>query len=124
MLHPDEPPRVSYLQKTVQQFDGPSVAVSDYVRLVSEQIASVDTGRPARTRNRRIRPERYAQGVAPVFRNRCRTSGGGDVVCPAPAGRGSGGEDGHGRLHEDLGISRVTTQAPAGSDRALATGQY
>jgi pyruvate dehydrogenase E1 component len=39
MWHPDEPPRVSYLQKTAQRFDGPCVAVSDYVRLVSEQIA-------------------------------------------------------------------------------------
>jgi pyruvate dehydrogenase E1 component len=39
MLHPDEPRRVSYLQQAVQEFDGPSVAVSDYVRLVSEQIA-------------------------------------------------------------------------------------
>jgi pyruvate dehydrogenase E1 component len=39
MWHPDEPPRVSYLQKTVQQLDGPCVAVSDYVRLVSQQIA-------------------------------------------------------------------------------------
>ncbi|MDH4327994.1 MAG: pyruvate dehydrogenase (acetyl-transferring), homodimeric type [Nitrospira sp.] len=39
MWHPDEPPRVSYLQKTSQELDGPCVAVSDYVRLVSEQIA-------------------------------------------------------------------------------------
>ena len=39
MLHPVDPPRISYLQKTVQALDGPSVAVSDYVRLVSEQIA-------------------------------------------------------------------------------------
>jgi len=39
MLHPEEPPRTSYLQKTVRAFDGPCVAVSDYVRLVSEQIA-------------------------------------------------------------------------------------
>ena len=39
MWHPDEPPRLSYLQKTVKQLDGPSVAVSDYVRLVSQQIA-------------------------------------------------------------------------------------
>src|SRR5690348_1536650 len=39
MLHPVDPPRISYLQKIVQAFDGPSVAVSDYVRLVSEQIA-------------------------------------------------------------------------------------
>src|SRR4030095_3774179 len=39
MWHPDETPRMSYLQKTVKQLDGPSVAVSDYVRLVSQQIA-------------------------------------------------------------------------------------
>jgi pyruvate dehydrogenase E1 component len=39
MLHPEEPPRLSYLQRTVREFDGPCVAVSDYVRLVSEQIA-------------------------------------------------------------------------------------
>jgi pyruvate dehydrogenase E1 component len=38
-LHPDEPPRTSFLQKTAREFDGPCVAVSDYVRLVSEQIA-------------------------------------------------------------------------------------
>ncbi len=39
LWHPDEPPRVSYLQKIVQRFDGPCVAVSDYVRLVSQQIS-------------------------------------------------------------------------------------
>jgi len=39
MLHPDEPRCVSYLQKIAQELDGPCVAVSDYVRLVSEQIA-------------------------------------------------------------------------------------
>jgi pyruvate dehydrogenase E1 component len=39
MWHPDEPPRVSYLQKIAERLDGPCVAVSDYVRLVSQQIA-------------------------------------------------------------------------------------
>jgi len=39
MWHPEEPPRVSYLQKTARELDGPCVAVSDYVRLVSQQIA-------------------------------------------------------------------------------------
>jgi pyruvate dehydrogenase E1 component len=39
MLHAEEPPRLSHLQRTVREFDGPCVAVSDYVRLVSEQIA-------------------------------------------------------------------------------------
>jgi len=39
MLHPEDSPRVSYLHKIGQELDGPCVAVSDYVRLVSEQIA-------------------------------------------------------------------------------------
>jgi pyruvate dehydrogenase E1 component len=39
LLHPEEKPRTSFLQQTVQQFDGPCVAVSDYVRLVPQQIA-------------------------------------------------------------------------------------
>jgi len=39
MWHPDEPPRESYLQKTVRSLDGPCVAVSDYVRLVTQQIS-------------------------------------------------------------------------------------
>jgi pyruvate dehydrogenase E1 component len=44
MLHPEDPPRLSYLQQTVQEFDGPCVAVSDYVRLVPQQIAPWITG--------------------------------------------------------------------------------
>jgi pyruvate dehydrogenase E1 component len=39
MWHPEEPPRLSYLQKTMQGLDGACVAVSDYVRLVPQQIA-------------------------------------------------------------------------------------
>jgi pyruvate dehydrogenase E1 component len=39
MWHPEEPPQMSYLQKTARMLDGPCVAVSDYVRLVSQQIA-------------------------------------------------------------------------------------
>ncbi|HEU4683292.1 MAG TPA: pyruvate dehydrogenase (acetyl-transferring), homodimeric type [Nitrospira sp.] len=39
MLHPGEPPRLSYLQKTMQGVDGPCLAVSDYVRLVPQQIS-------------------------------------------------------------------------------------
>jgi pyruvate dehydrogenase E1 component len=39
MQHPDEPPRKSYLQRMVDTFQGPCVAVSDYIRLVSQQIA-------------------------------------------------------------------------------------
>jgi pyruvate dehydrogenase E1 component len=38
MRHPDEPPQKSFLQRTVETFQGPSVAVSDYVRMVPQQI--------------------------------------------------------------------------------------
>lgn len=39
MWHPEESPRKSYLQRTAEAFQGPCVAVSDYVRLVPQQIA-------------------------------------------------------------------------------------
>ncbi len=39
LRHPGEPPRESYLHRVVREQTGPFVAVSDYVRLVSEQIA-------------------------------------------------------------------------------------
>ena len=39
MWHPDETPRKSYLQQIVERFHGPSVAVSDYIRMVPQQIA-------------------------------------------------------------------------------------
>ncbi len=39
MWHPEDPPRKSYLQRRVDSFHGPCVAVSDYVRLVCQQIA-------------------------------------------------------------------------------------
>lgn len=38
-LHPDEKPRKSYLQQALEGVQGPFIASSDYVRLVSEQIA-------------------------------------------------------------------------------------
>jgi pyruvate dehydrogenase E1 component len=37
-LHPNEEPRTSYLEEVLQEVPGPFVAVSDYVRLVPEQI--------------------------------------------------------------------------------------
>jgi pyruvate dehydrogenase E1 component len=39
LLHPDQEPRTSYLRQCLGTTDGPVVAVSDYLRLVSEQIA-------------------------------------------------------------------------------------
>lgn len=39
MWHPEDPPRKSYLQRIVERFEGPCVAVSDYVRMVPQQIA-------------------------------------------------------------------------------------
>jgi pyruvate dehydrogenase E1 component len=39
MLHPTEPRRISYLEKTLQKEKGAFVAVSDNMRIVAEQIA-------------------------------------------------------------------------------------
>jgi pyruvate dehydrogenase E1 component len=39
VLHPQEKPHTSFLQRIVEQFDGPCIAISDYVRLVPQQIA-------------------------------------------------------------------------------------
>jgi len=39
MLHPDQPPRVSYLQQMLQDVEGPCIASSDYVRALAEQIS-------------------------------------------------------------------------------------
>jgi pyruvate dehydrogenase E1 component len=38
-MHPDAPQKISYLESQVKDQEGPFVAVSDYVRLVAEQIA-------------------------------------------------------------------------------------
>ena len=38
-LHPNSPSKKSYLEKCLQFTNGPVVAVSDYVKLVAEQIA-------------------------------------------------------------------------------------
>jgi pyruvate dehydrogenase E1 component len=37
-LHPMEPPRVSYIESVLKEEDGPFIAVSDYMKLVAEQI--------------------------------------------------------------------------------------
>ncbi|MHC4350943.1 MAG: pyruvate dehydrogenase (acetyl-transferring), homodimeric type [Planctomycetota bacterium] len=44
-LHPTEEPRRSYLERTLEGLRGPFVAVSDYMRLVSEHIARWVPGR-------------------------------------------------------------------------------
>ena len=38
MLHPDEPPRRSYLQEQLDGVEGPVVAATDYLRILAEQI--------------------------------------------------------------------------------------
>jgi pyruvate dehydrogenase E1 component len=38
MLHPDQPPRQSYIEKTLAGVQGPFIASSDYVRAVPEQL--------------------------------------------------------------------------------------
>ncbi len=39
MLHPDEPPRVPYVEQALAGVDGPCIAASDYVRALAEQIS-------------------------------------------------------------------------------------
>jgi pyruvate dehydrogenase E1 component len=39
MLHPEETPRLSYLEKVLEHEDGAFVAVSDYMKIVPDQIA-------------------------------------------------------------------------------------
>jgi pyruvate dehydrogenase E1 component len=38
-LHPEQPPRASYLERVTAGVEGPFVAASDYVKLVADQIA-------------------------------------------------------------------------------------
>jgi pyruvate dehydrogenase E1 component len=38
-LHPDQPPRQSHVERVLAEVSGPFIAVSDYMRLVCEQIA-------------------------------------------------------------------------------------
>ncbi len=40
MLHPTQPPRVSYIERAMEGVDGPCVASSDNVRAVAEQISA------------------------------------------------------------------------------------
>jgi pyruvate dehydrogenase E1 component len=40
MLHPQDPPRQSYLEKLLEKEKGPFIAVSDYMKIVPDQIAS------------------------------------------------------------------------------------
>jgi pyruvate dehydrogenase E1 component len=39
MLHPTEPPRVSYVEKLLAKEEGPFIAASDYMKSVPEMIA-------------------------------------------------------------------------------------
>jgi pyruvate dehydrogenase E1 component len=39
MLHPTEPPRISYLEKQLAGVQGPFISASDYVRALGEQLA-------------------------------------------------------------------------------------
>jgi pyruvate dehydrogenase E1 component len=39
LLHPEAPPRASYLETVLRQESGPFVAVSDYMKLVPDQVA-------------------------------------------------------------------------------------
>ncbi len=71
-LHPTaEQPRVPYVRTLLEDVDGPILAVSDFMKLVPDQIAPV--GRPdlRDARNRRLRHERHARSPSPPLRDRC-----------------------------------------------------
>ncbi len=38
MFHPDEPPKLSYIERALSGVKGPFIAASDYVRAVPEQL--------------------------------------------------------------------------------------
>ena len=44
MLHPDQPPRVSYIESLLEGEEGPFIAASDYVRALSEQVSQYVPG--------------------------------------------------------------------------------
>ena len=39
LLHPTQPPRVSYIERALEGVDGPCISASDYVRTHAEQIS-------------------------------------------------------------------------------------
>jgi pyruvate dehydrogenase E1 component len=41
MLHPDEPPRISWVEQCLKEAEGPVVASTDYIKLYAEQIRNV-----------------------------------------------------------------------------------
>ena len=47
LLHPDQPPRKSYLDRSFAAVSGPFVAATDYMRIVADQIRPWIPGRYA-----------------------------------------------------------------------------
>ncbi len=87
LLHPDQEPRKPYVAGLLEGDDDPIVAVTDYMKLVPEQIARWLPGRLYLARHRRLRPQRDPRGAPPLLR------GGRRVRRPRrpPSARPSGG---------------------------------
>jgi pyruvate dehydrogenase E1 component len=45
MLHPDKKPRVSYVEATLQDYEGPIIAATDYMKIYADQIRPFLPGR-------------------------------------------------------------------------------
>ena len=56
MLHPQEAPKISYVQKCLQGHGGPVIAATDYVRMYAEQIDFCAQSLH-RSRHRWLRPQ-------------------------------------------------------------------
>ena len=62
LLHPDEPPRVPYVQHAASpSATAPFVAATDYMRNVPDQIRPVGVAAVRDARHRRLRPQRLAR---------------------------------------------------------------
>ena len=98
-LHPTEVPRgpVHQPRPRRQRRSGPTVAVTDYMKAVPDQIARWVPQPVHPARHRRLRLLRHPERAAPPLRDRRRPHRGGGAVGAGPAGRregrGGGGGD-------------------------------
>ena len=69
-LHPTDLPRVPYVAQQLDERSGPVVAVTDYLSLVSDQIAPVRADAVRVARDRRLRAVRHTRRAPPALRGR------------------------------------------------------
>ena len=74
MLHPTAAPKKSYLETMLQNEEGVFVAVSDYMKMVPDQIAPWVPGGLMSLGHRRFRSQRHPRQSETIFRSRCRAT--------------------------------------------------